>query len=158
MKKIQISCDMCGKMLFRYPSQIHKHNFCCRACLSAYSSKSKNPEGYDKLKDLTGVSEHMRRLNGALNPVRMTFEVREKLRYAHFGTGEGKTYTKLYGQPEHRAVAARMLGRALRKGEVVHHVDGDKRNNAPENLRVFSSQAEHAAWHAAHGEKRGDAK
>lgn len=32
-------------------------------------------------------------------------------------------------------------------GEVVHHINGDKRDNRPENLRVFSSQAEHARWH-----------
>lgn len=35
----------------------------------------------------------------------------------------------------------------LHPGEVVHHINGDKRDNRPENLRVFSSQAEHARWH-----------
>lgn len=34
-------------------------------------------------------------------------------------------------------VAERMLGRKLKPGEVVHHIDGNKRNNAPENLMVF---------------------
>ena len=33
-----------------------------------------------------------------------------------------------------------ILGRPLLPGEVVHHINGD---NRPENLRVFSSQAEH---------------
>lgn len=156
--RIAISCDWCGKEILRYPSQMHEHNFCCRACLAAYSSKSRNPDAYDNLKDLTGVSEHMKTLNARLNPTRMNFEVREKLRYAHFGTGEGKAYPKLYSQPEHRVIAAKMLGRPLRTGEVVHHIDGNKRNNTPENLMVFSSQAEHAAWHMQHDRKRGDAK
>lgn len=40
-----------------------------------------------------------------------------------------------------------------KKGEVVHHIDRDKRNNAPENLEVFSSQKEHALLH----QKEGDA-
>jgi hypothetical protein len=29
----------------------------------------------------------------------------------------------------------------------IPHINGDKRDNRPENLRVFSSQAEHARWH-----------
>ena len=38
-----------------------------------------------------------------------------------------------------------MLGRALRPGEVVHHIDGDRRNNAPGNLAVLPSQRVHAS-------------
>jgi HNH endonuclease len=44
---------------------------------------------------------------------------------------------------EHRIVAERLLGRLLRRVEVVHHIDGDPKNNAPENLQVFSSNADH---------------
>lgn len=94
-------------------------------------------------------------LNAELNPTRMTVETRTKLREAHMGRGEGKTYEKLFGVHTHRRVAELMLGRPLKKGEVVHHIDGNKRNNSPENLMVFESQAEHAAWHA---KKRGDAE
>lgn len=89
-------------------------------------------------------------LNAELNPTRMTAEVRAKLRAARLDTGEGKTYTKTYGQHTHRLVAEQMLGRPLAPGEVVHHIDRDKRNNNPENLMVFASQAEHAAWHKEH--------
>ena len=44
----------------------------------------------------------------------------------------------------HRDMAAIMLGRALLPGEVVHHLDGDARNNTPENLMVLPSQGYHA--------------
>lgn len=45
----------------------------------------------------------------------------------------------------HRLVAEEMLGRQLLPGEVVHHRDGHKSNNLPENLLVLPSQACHAS-------------
>lgn len=50
---------------------------------------------------------------------------------------------------EHRVVMARHLKRPLLKTEVVHHIDGNKRNNEISNLMLFSSQAEHIAHHKA---------
>jgi|CXWJ01.1.fsa_nt_gi hypothetical protein len=44
---------------------------------------------------------------------------------------------------EHRYVMEQYLGRYLEPGEVIHHVDGNPRNNAIENLRLYASQAEH---------------
>jgi hypothetical protein len=43
----------------------------------------------------------------------------------------------------HRLVAATILERDLEPGEVVHHVNGDKTDNRPENLRVLPSQRHH---------------
>lgn len=38
--------------------------------------------------------------------------------------------------PEHRLVMARQIGRPLRPDETVHHIDGDKQHNDPENLQL----------------------
>lgn len=44
---------------------------------------------------------------------------------------------------EHRLVMEQVLGRYLTRTEVVDHIDGDKANNASENLRLFASNADH---------------
>lgn len=53
----------------------------------------------------------------------------------------------------HRLVAADVLGLDI-DGYSVHHVDEDKLNNAPSNL-LLTSQAEHAAIHAARQVEQG---
>jgi len=54
----------------------------------------------------------------------------------------------------HRLVAGDVLGHDL-EGLVVHHRDGDKGNNAPDNLEVMT-QAQHAALHGRETALRGE--
>ncbi|MDA2921707.1 NUMOD3 domain-containing DNA-binding protein [Patescibacteria group bacterium AH-259-L07] len=44
---------------------------------------------------------------------------------------------------EHRYSTECMLGRFLESKEVIHHIDSDRKNNLPENLYLFDTQAEH---------------
>lgn len=42
--------------------------------------------------------------------------------------------------PEHRLVMARLINRPLSPNETVHHIDGDRLNNAPANLQLRTGQ------------------
>lgn len=48
---------------------------------------------------------------------------------------------------EHRLVMEQKLGRLLLSTEDVHHKDGNKQNNDPENLEVFPSRGDHIRHH-----------
>lgn len=41
----------------------------------------------------------------------------------------------------HREVMVKKLGRKLKRGEIVHHLDGNKLNNDPANLKVISRES-----------------
>jgi len=52
---------------------------------------------------------------------------------------------------EHRLVAEEKLGRRLRLGEEVHHLNEDKQDNRPENLEVVPDKAHHGVRHRSGG-------
>ncbi|SUV06416.1 Uncharacterised protein [Priestia megaterium] len=60
----------------------------------------------------------------------------------HFQRRENKKVIVL-----HRVVAEDKLKRELESGEGVHHLDGDKINNHPNNLFIFKNQSEHMSVH-----------
>lgn len=137
--KQEVRCEACGEIFYRYPSQISEHNFCSRACSKIFTKNH--------------MSDYNKRENPMNTPEGWSEEQKEAVRrreQKNKGPCAPNTYSKDHGEHEHRKVARQILGRELYFGEVVHHVDGNKHNNNPSNLMVFSSQAEHRKWHAEH--------
>lgn len=113
-------CIICGSIFT--PSRHHKDaRFCSKKCIGS------TPENKER------CSERGK-------------QYRKQIGDTQRGRGEGKAYRKYLGRHEHRKVAEEMLGRPLVRGEVIHHKDGNKLNNCPDNL-VITTQSLHMKEH-----------
>ena len=59
----------------------------------------------------------------------------DKRGYRIVGMGRRENY-----RPEHHLVMEKMIGRPMMKGETVHHKNGKRSDNRPENLELWSSR------------------
>jgi len=64
------------------------------------------------------------------------------VKYRKLGLGK-----RGYSEREHIVIAEKALGRPLKKGQVVHHIDGNGLNNAPGNLVICPSHRYHFLIH-----------
>ena len=74
----------------------------------------------------------------------LQIRVEEDGLYGYLIRTKGKDRTESTGYAFlHRVEMHKKIGRPLLRTEVVDHIDGDKKNNDPSNLRLFASNAEH---------------
>lgn len=101
-------------------------------------------------KGMCGMHAQRVRRYGDPHYVTSNQQFRENCRAAAlaYKVAEPHVYKKRHNRHEHRVVAEEMLGRPLVRGEIVHHIDGNKHNNAPSNLQVMT-QADHLRLHHA---------
>lgn len=120
--KIERVCPRCGKTFLCTPSRV---------------AKAKNVHCSNKCAGMTYKEQHLGRYNGGRTTSRGYVLI--KMPEHHAANPNGYV-------PEHRYVMEEHLGRPLRRDEQVHHRDGNKANNAIENLQIVTP-SEHTLLH-----------
>jgi len=128
-----VVCDECNaRNKVNYWGVKNKPTHLCRTCSNKKSSKERFGLGYKPW----NLGKTYQKCSG-------NFYI-NNYGYKSYYIGD-KSYKGGYIS-EHRIVMELSLGRRLKKGEVIHHIDGNKLNNNIDNL-VLSTPSKHRQLH-----------
>lgn len=115
------TCPWCGTKRVVNTNQLKNKKFCTTACASRHTRNGFKPG--NKLGKLNFKGGHLSKLDG---------------------------YRSVGGVREHRLVMESLIGRKLKREEIVHHKNHDRADNRPENLEVLTAK-EHRRTHLREG-------
>jgi hypothetical protein len=143
-------CECCGILFKPRRDSLAKGQgrFCSIGC--ANSSRSKNPAKLTKqemsnlyLLDRLTIDQIAKKIGSNRKSVRRKITEYE----IPMRCGGPRPKNGSLQQTTYRSVAKKNIGRPLKRGETVHHVDLDPLNNNPKNLAVLPSRKEHNRVH-----------
>lgn len=155
---LTLTCEGCGKKVERRKGQEREHTFCSRQCywtsdyrafVVSSQNRSRNPDAQQTRPCASCGQPVTRYVSTGQKQLFCSRDCRWK-HHEHARQKNAAGYVLVFigrGKPgasksghilEHRLVMANMLGRPLLPEENVHHRNGVKDDNRPENLELWT--------------------
>jgi len=135
-RAIEKRCEYCGKRLaLNNTRDIQRKRYCSRGCCTKHQWEKGTCHG-NHPSDITRqkMSDAKKKLLASgWKPMGWC-----KYSPVKYKTGKYKYHQR---QRVYRLIAEEAIGRKLKKGEVVHHVNGNVEDNRLSNLRIMSNSA-----------------
>ncbi|MBM3252267.1 MAG: hypothetical protein FJZ11_05785 [Candidatus Omnitrophica bacterium] len=146
-------CQYCSKIFHSY---VKTRKFCSFICYSHH------PETLNRLKTLglgnSPWNKGLKNVTTAWNKGKSAFWIKgDKNPNWNGGRRKAGKYISILSPHhphgsrgyvrEHRLIAETLLGRYLKITEIIHHINGNGKDNNPQNLYLFSSEKEHSKFH-----------
>lgn len=140
--RIKLKCIQCGRSHSKLACQLKRGRgkFCSREC-----ANKNRQNGLTVNCSFCGV-DFYRRFGEQKRAVNQ-FCSKECYSNNRILNSKKTTYPKTGSKHTHIIVAEKALNRSLIEGEVIHHIDHNRKNNSIENLAVLPSQKIHARVH-----------
>lgn len=140
---VELICEVCGISFRRGLSQVRRTkigNYCSAPCRHRGHRRRLLVPCANCGKEFERPAKEATRRNKTVN-----YCSTDCFKAAH--VAKPHVYRKSGDRHAHRGVAEAKIGRALLPREVVHHIDGDKHNNHPDNIAVLPNRAIHSRLH-----------
>lgn len=131
---MKLICEICGNEFHSKPSDAANRKSCGKECGRKWRSQK-----------MTGAANHQFGIRGSENPT-WAGGVLIRDGYAYIYAPGHHDYRKDEYVKRCRLVAEQSIGRKLLENEHVHHINGNRMDDRPENLEVVT-KSEHCRIH-----------